>query len=191
MLTCLMSPLHLTAVLPGTLRVHFPCHLLICARRILQVSNHLDVVKITSPPGGIVNITAADPKKFKVMKDYVFSTEHNAFIVASLTGVTTYFSNVPGFREVCVLPFLHSWPRFGAVLGRIFRTDKLYFRTWNNGVVFGAGMWKGCGLKVFPSSNSKGHAPIAGAILSRETDSQSFPSFTMVRRLTIGLSPGV
>lgn len=97
------------------------------------MSNHQDVVKITSPPGGIVNITAADPSDLRIAKDYVFSKEHNAFVVASLTGVTTFFSNDGGFREICIMPFLHSWPRFTAVLGSVFGTDSLYFRSWRGG----------------------------------------------------------
>lgn len=145
---------------------------LICDRRILQISNHQDVVQINLPRGGILNISVADPDDFNDTKGYITSNKHNMFVVSSITAVTTYFSNGSnGMREICVKPFFHSWPRFTAVLGHVFGTKVIHFRSWENGIVFGTGMFDSCGPRLFPDRWDKTHAPIAGAVLPKSEES--------------------
>jgi len=145
---------------------------LTCDRRILQISNHQDVVQITSPPGGILNIAVADPTDLNSTKGYITSNSHNSFVVASITAVTTYFSNNSnGMREICVKPFFHSWPRLTAVLGHVFGTETVHFCSWENGIVFGTGMYESRGPRLFPDRRNKCNAPIAGATLPKSEES--------------------
>lgn len=118
-----------------------------------------------------MNMAVADPSKFKLINGYVSSVDHNIFVVASLTAVTTYFNNSSsGIRQICVKPFFHSWPRFTAVIGKILGADVLHFRTWENGVLFGMGMYHSRGPRVNRSMGGA-CAPIQGAILPTHEDS--------------------
>ena len=130
-------------------------------------------MKILSPRGGIVNVAVANPLKLKSIDGYVGSVEHDSFIVGSLTGMTTFFENRPGkIRQICIKPFLHSWPRFCAVLGQVFGAEVLHFRSWKDGVVFGTGMFGGRGPRVHPQRKNKSHAPILGGNLPNGEASQ-------------------
>jgi hypothetical protein len=151
---------------------------LTCCRRILQISNHQDVIQVTSPRGGIINIAVADPTSLIDIRGYIYSKATNQTAFASLTAVTTFFSNSSnGMREICVKPFFHSWPRFTAVLGEVFGAKALHFRSWENGIVFGTGMFGSRGPKVFPCGKDKSHAPIYGATLSKNDNSRYLPDF--------------
>lgn len=119
-----------------------------------------------------MNIAVADPTEFKDSKGYVTSISHNTFVVASITAVATFFSNSPnGMHEICVKPFFHSWPRFTAVLGKVFGATAVHFRSWENGIVFGTGMYETRGLRLFPDGRKKTNAPIAGAALPKSEES--------------------
>jgi hypothetical protein len=121
-----------------------------------------------------VNIAVADPSMFKFQKGYLISDQPRSFVFGSLTGVTTFFNNEShiGFREICIKPFFHNWPRFTAVLGSVLDTDLLYFRTWKGGIVFGVGQSSSCGWKVTRSMDPA-CAPINGAILPISDESWS------------------
>ena len=106
------------------------CRTLTLHRRILRASNHEDVTEIDRPLGGIVNIAVAEPSRFRVLRHYISSKEHGAFVLASLTGVVTGFSNdVDKPCYINVKPFFHSWPRFAAVLKGVCEADSLFFHT--------------------------------------------------------------
>lgn len=143
----------------------FFCNWLIQCRRILRISNHEDVRKITSPPDGIVNIVIANPTKLQLINNYICSKAHNVFIVASLTAVTTYFCNHPnGIRGVCVKPFFHSWPRFVAIIGSVLGSSTLHFRSWHGGIVFGVATTSSHGPRIY-QYKGKYSAPINGAMI--------------------------
>lgn len=120
-----------------------------------------------------MNVAVADPTEFQDCKGYLTSNSHNSFVVASITAVTTFFSNSGnGMREICVKPFFHSWPRFTAVLGHVFGAETIHFRSWENGIVFGTGMFDSRGpYRLFPDERKKTHAPIEGATLSKSDES--------------------
>lgn len=137
-------------------------------RRILSISNHQDAVDITSPPGGIVNITICDPSDFLSINGFMASRQHEVFAVGSLTGITSLFCNNRGnIHEICIKPFLHSWPRFVAVLGQVFETSSLFFRTWADGVVLSSGVFDSHGPRIFPDKRDANTAPISGANLAK------------------------
>ena len=113
---------------------------LILRRRILKISNHGDVVEIECPRGGIMNIAVADPFRLKVLRNYISWKEHRSFVVASLTGVTTGFSNDANQPcHISVKPFFHSWPRFTAVVKEVCKAEYLFFSTSEGGIVFRTG----------------------------------------------------
>ena len=119
-------------------------------------------------------MSVADPSKFCDIGGYVCAKEHKSFVVATLTGVCTYFSNQEGpVRQICVKPFFHSWPRFVAVIGSVVGADRLHFRTWREGVVFGTGLYDSRGRKVY-HQKGKVSAPIEGAMLPVHEESESF-----------------
>lgn len=146
--------------------------MLIFPRRILHISNHKDTVEINSPPGGVVNIAVAEPSKLTEIGGYVCAVEHHSFIISTLMGVCTYFDNEKGsIRQICIKPFFHSWPRFIAVIGSILGSERLRFRTWRNGVVFGTGIYDSHGRKVF-HKKGKVCTLIDGAMLPPSENSQ-------------------
>jgi len=49
------------------------------------------VVHLPTPPGGLVNISVADPTKLKTLKSVLVSSEHNSFVVGTITGITTLY----------------------------------------------------------------------------------------------------
>jgi hypothetical protein len=122
-----------------------------------------------------VNIGVADPATLKTVDGgLVASVKYNSFVVGSLTGVTSYFSNGPGrIRGICVKPFFHSWPRFAGVLGQVFGTEKLYFPSWKGGVVFATGCCKSQGATACPDKHYGVHAPISGSNLAKGSSGQS------------------
>lgn len=141
-------------------------------RRILQISNHQDVLNMRTLPGGIVNLSLADPTKLKLFKGLVSSRENNSFVVGTLSGITTLFVNgLDDLREICVKPFFHSWPRFAAVLGSVCNADAVYFRTWQNGVVFGSGIFEPRGSMFGSATRGVDDPPIYGANLSKDQTS--------------------
>ena len=77
-----------------------------------------------------------------MINGYVGSSKYNTFAVGSLMGITTFFSDGSGpggIHEICIKPFFHSWPRFTALLGKVYGSDALHFRLWKGGVVFANG----------------------------------------------------
>jgi hypothetical protein len=117
-------------------------------------------------------MAAADPENMTVSYTYLSSVKHNSFVVASLTGVTTYFNNSPcKTREICIKPFFHSWPRFTTVIGKVVGADVLHFRSWQGGVSFGTGSTNSCGARVFPGKGNQIRAPINGGILPAREES--------------------
>jgi hypothetical protein len=131
----------------------------------LEVTNHDHVVHFTHPPGGIVNLAAADPQKLMLIHNYISSVEHNSFVVSTLTAVATDFSNIPnGFRQICVKPLLHSWSKFTAVIGHVFKTDLLHFRSRQGSIAFETSIVRYNCPKVFHRVD-RACAPINGAIL--------------------------
>ena len=113
-----------------------------------------------------MNIAVADPSVFRTFNGYLGAIQHGVFTVGSLTGVVAHFENDPkGNREICIKPFFHSWPRFTAVLGDVFKSDILHFRTWQKGVVFGTSPYNMRGPRLQPKKGNKSHAPLLGANL--------------------------
>lgn len=134
-------------------------------RRILCISNHEDVRKITSPPDGIINIAVADLANLQLINNYICSKANNIFIVVSLTAVMTYFCDDPNrIRGVCVKPFFHSWPRFTAVVGSVLGCSTLHFRSWQRGIFFGISSSSSQGPRLY-QHRGKYCAPISGTML--------------------------
>lgn len=122
-----------------------------------------------------MNVSVADPTKLKTLKGVVVSTEHNSFVVGTITGVTTLFANNDDdIREICVKPFFHSWPRFTAVLGQAFQADAIFFRTWQDGVVFGTGIFESRGMVFGSEVGDANCPPIHGPNLLKNEKSMSF-----------------
>src|SRR5580698_3899367 len=118
-------------------------------------------------------MAVAEPSMFKLNDaGWVSSIACDSFAVCSLTAVAAYFYNEPfGIRQICVKPFIHSWPRFTAVVGEILGTDGIHFNFWRGGVVFGTASWDFRGQNVW---HSKGcvSAPIYGSMLSVHDESR-------------------
>lgn len=150
------------------------------SRRILKISNHKDVVEITSPKGGIVNIAVADPEKLMMRGSFICSKKRKTFVVASLVGVTTRFYNDgSGSSHICVRPFYHSWPRFTAVVKQVLGANTLYFRSCSGGIVFGTGSDDSHGPAVIHGKSTV-CAPIRSAKLPVHEKSTSFRSLPLL-----------
>jgi hypothetical protein len=122
-----------------------------------------------------MNIGVTDPATLKTTNDgLIASVKYGSFVVGSLTGVTSYFADGPGrIRGICVKPFFHSWQRFAGVLGQVFSANKLYFPSWEGGVVFATSCCKSQGATAYPDKRYGVHAPIHGSNLATGSSSRS------------------
>lgn len=166
--TCSRTGRKLQGIVSGSHVIYF----LTRSRHILHISNHQDVVQITSPPGGILNISVADPSTLKMVGPYVGAVEHESFVVASITAVTVFYNNGSnGICEICERPFFHNWPRFTAVLASVLGVKALHFHSWKGGIVFATSYGNSGGPKVIHRKN-KNCAPIGSALLPSDSRSR-------------------
>ena len=139
-----------------------------------------------------MNIAVAEPSRFRVLRHYISSKEHGAFVLASLTGIVTGFSNdVDKPCYINVKPFFHSWPRFAAVLKGVCEADSLFFHTSQGGIVFGTCCPDVQRPRVF-HQEGKNCAPIkSGMLRSRERSKfRCLVNDTRLRNFTVPIFDG-
>lgn len=129
---------------------------------------------IKSPRAGIVNVALADPSDFSINANsqYLWSVRHDAWVMSSLVGKTTYFSTGP-IRQICINPYKQGWYRFTSVLAEVCKHDTLYFQSFRGGISFAGSQFNSDGnRKGISSSVKKGVvAPIKGSWVRRHEQS--------------------
>ncbi|KAF9779575.1 hypothetical protein BJ322DRAFT_1024444 [Thelephora terrestris] len=167
-------------MVPATnvLEMYRPTH----ASRLLKCASHPDVTSLKSPKGGIINVALREPASLSLNPNsgYLRSKENSSWILASLTGQVTYFSN-SGIRQICVTPFAHRWYRFVAVLAAVCEQPILYFQSFKGGVTFGTNRLKRSG---YANKKPRQHvAPIDGSSLK---DGDAIPVYDGREQLRLG-----
>ena len=154
----------------------------------------MDSTSIRTPKGGVINIALANPTDLSVdqKSGYLWSQKHNSWVVSSLLGQTTYYSNTTkAIHEVCITPFTHGWYQFTALLGQVYGELNLSFQTWKGGVTFGTSRFDSNGQIVLGKGGKGGGrvASIKGSILKVGKESQFHLTYnTIFRGLTVVIS---
>ena len=123
-----------------------------------------------------MNVALSDPSDLMVdaKSGYLWSQKHNSWVVSTLLGQTTYYSNSPtAIRQICIIPFTHGWYWFTAILGQVYGEPILLFPSWKGGFSFSTNRYDSNGFSV-PGKSGKGGstAPIEGSILKKGKESQ-------------------
>ena len=139
---------------------------------------HTTLPTSESPKGviGVINVALYDPSDLTVdsKSGYLLSQKRNSWVVGTLPGQTTYYSNSStAICQICFIPFIHGWYRFTAMLGQVYGEPILLFLSWKGGFTFGTNRYDSNGFSA-PGKSGKGGsvAPIEGSILKKGKESQ-------------------
>ena len=141
--------------------------------RLLKCASHPDITTFKTPKGGIINVALKDPASLSVITNtgYLCSTEHNTWIVSTLSGQTTYYSS-SNIRQICIRPFAHGWHQFTAVLAKTYGQQALFFPSFKGGLTFGTSQFEPNGTSIPKKRTKHLVAPIEIATLRADQESE-------------------
>ena len=101
-------------------------------RHLLRCTAHCDTMTLKTPKGGLINVALRDPTTLTEhpTTGYLHSN-NNSWIVSTLTGRTTFFSNTR-IRQICITPFTHGWHHFVTVLSEVFNQPLLFVQLYKH-----------------------------------------------------------